>query len=61
MIANEGEKTVFKARGITLNYHASQLVDFEVFRAMILEQAVQVVNVHTLRKSNARGRQGRKL
>jgi len=30
LITNEGEKTVCKVRGITLNYHASKLVNFEI-------------------------------
>jgi len=47
VIANEGEKIVCKVRSITLNYHASQLVYFEVIRAMILEHGEPVVNVHT--------------
>jgi hypothetical protein len=46
-------------RGITLNYHASRLVKFEVIRAMILEQCEPVANVHTeskiKRKRNAGG------
>jgi len=33
--------------GIPLNYHASQLVNFEVIKAMILKQGESVVNVHT--------------
>ena len=38
MITNDSQKTVCKVRGITLNYHASKLVYFEVIRAMILEK-----------------------
>jgi hypothetical protein len=30
-------KTVCKVRGVTLNYHASRLVNFEVIRQMILQ------------------------
>jgi len=36
LITNEGEKTVCKVSGITLNYHASKLVNFEVIKSMIL-------------------------
>ena len=38
-----------KFRGITLNYHASKLVNFEVIKAMILGQG-ESVNVHTEHK-----------
>ena len=46
LINNEGEKTVRKVRGITPNYHASKLVNFEVIRVIILEQGQPFVNVH---------------
>jgi len=36
-----------KIRGITLNYHASNLLNFEVISVMILEQCEPIVNVHT--------------
>ena len=36
--------------GITLNYHASKLVNFEVIKAMIFEQGEPVVNLHTEHK-----------
>jgi len=51
-IVTEGEevKTVCKARGITLNYNASKLVNFESIREMILRTGDDVVNVHTERK-----------
>jgi len=42
-----------------LNYHAFQLLNFEVMRAMILEQDDPTVNVHTehiKRKKKAEGR-----
>ena len=55
LITNEGEKTVCKFRGITLNYHASKLVNFEVIKAIILGEGEPVVNVHTKHKSNSRG------
>ena len=44
VIANVGEITVCKVRGITLNYHTSELEKFEVMRAMILEQGNPFVN-----------------
>jgi len=50
MIAKEGENIVCRVRGITLKYHASQLVKFDVFRDMILEQREPVGNVHMERK-----------
>jgi len=57
LITDEGEKTVCKFRGIILNYHASNLVNFEVIRAMILEKCVPLVNVYTEHRTNARGGQ----
>ena len=45
------EKTVCKVRGITLNYSASQLVNFESFKHMILRGGgTDAVTVHTDRK-----------
>ena len=58
MITNEGEKTVCKIRGITLNYRASNLVKFEVIKAMILGQGESVVNVHTEHKIKRKRRAG---
>jgi len=58
LITNEGEKTVCKVRGITLNYHASKLVNFEVIKAMILGQGESVVNVHTEHKIKRKRRAG---
>jgi hypothetical protein len=54
-IVTEGkeEKTVCKVRGITLNYSASKLVNFESIRYMILrtgDEHLTVVNVHTEKK-----------
>jgi len=50
----EEEKTVCKVRGITLNYSASKLVNFENIRDMILrtryDEPPTVVNVHTEKK-----------
>ena len=58
MIANEGEKTVCKVWGITLNYHASHLVNFDVNRAMILEEVEPLVNEHTERKIKGKTKGG---
>jgi len=47
------EKTVCKVRGITLNHSASQLVNFERIRRMILRGGeTDTVTVHTERKIN---------
>jgi len=44
-------KTVCKVRGITLNYNASQLVNFDVISDMILNREPDhIVNVHTENK-----------
>jgi len=49
-IVTEGkEKTVCKVRGITLNYNASKLVNFESIRDMILRTGDDVLHVHTER------------
>ena len=58
LIINEGEKTVCKVRVITLNYHASKMVNFEVIKAMILGQDESVVNVHTEHKIKRKRRAG---
>ena len=47
------EKTVCNVRGTTLNYSASQLVNFESIRRMILRDVggeTDTVTVHTERK-----------
>jgi len=52
-IVTEGEeevKTVCKVRGITLNYNASKLVNFESSRDMILRTGDDVLKLHTERK-----------
>jgi len=46
----EEEKTICKVLGITLNYNASKLVNFERIRDMILRTGDDIVNVHTDRK-----------
>jgi hypothetical protein len=44
-------KTVCKVRGITLNYNASQLLNFDVIKDMILNQEpFHTVTVHTEHK-----------
>jgi len=44
-------KTVCKFRGITLNYNASQLVNFVVIRDMILNrEPARIVNEHSENK-----------
>ena len=58
MLANEGEKFVCNVRGITLNYHASRFENFEVIRAMILEQSEPVVNVPTERNNKRKRKAG---
>jgi len=54
MIGATGEeKTVCKVRGITINYNASKLVNFERIKDMILKSGDEpqtVVNVHTEKK-----------
>ena len=53
MTDGTGEKTVCKVRGITLNYNASKLVNFESIKDMILRSGDEhspVINVHTAKK-----------
>jgi hypothetical protein len=57
LITNEGEITLCKVRGITVNYHASKLVNFEVIKSMILGQG-ESVNVHTKHKIKRKRRTG---
>jgi hypothetical protein len=41
-------KTVFKVRGITLNYNASQLVNFDTIKDLVLNRPTSsTVKVHT--------------
>ena len=49
-------KTICKIRGITLNYNASQLVNFDVIREMILKDTEGTVTVHTAKKIKRKGR-----
>jgi hypothetical protein len=58
LITNEGEKPVCKVRDITLNYRASKLVNFEVIKAILLEQGESVLNVHTEHKIKRKRRAG---
>jgi len=50
-------KTVCKVRGITLNYTASQLVNFDVIKDMILKRG-PVVTVHTEHKIKRKRKTG---
>jgi len=45
-----GATTVCKVRGITLNYSAKQLVNFNLIRDMIIGSGEPTVMVHTERK-----------
>jgi len=58
LITNEGEKTVCEVRGITLNFHDTKLVNYEVIKAMILEQGEAIVNLHTEHKIKRKRRAG---
>ena len=52
-------KTICKVRGITLNYSASQLVNFDVIRDMILNRGpLRVVTVHSEKKIKRKRRVG---
>ena len=52
-------KTVCKVRGITLNYNASQLVNFDVIKDMILEKTEEDhVTVHTEKKIKRKKKPG---
>ena len=52
-------KTICKVRGITLNYNASQLVNFDVIRDMILNREPRrVVTVHNEKKIKRNRRLG---
>jgi len=51
--ARSGEKTVCKMRGISLNYNASKLVNFERIKDMILrsgDEPQTIGNVHKKKK-----------
>ena len=50
-------KTVCKVRGITLNYNASRLVNFDVIKDIILKQG-PVVTVHTEHKIKRKRKRG---
>jgi len=54
-----GEKTISKMRGITLNYNASKLLNFERIKDMILrlgDEPQTVIIIHTQKKVNGIGR-----
>ena len=57
-IAKEGEITVCKVGGITLNYHTSQTVNFQVIKAMNMGLGVPVDNVHTESKMKHKRKAG---
>jgi len=46
----QAAKTVCKVRGITLNYTAMRIVNFDVIREMILKGTPETVTVHTAKK-----------
>ena len=55
-------KTVCKVRGVTLNYTASQLVNFDVIKDMILNKIPdEVVTEHTDRKIKRKRKEGKVL
>jgi hypothetical protein len=51
-------KTVCKVRGITLNYQASRLVNFDVIRRMIMRGEPATVTVHTDKKIKRKRNEG---
>ena len=53
----KGRKLYVKS-GVTLNYHVSKFLNFEVINAMIFEQGESVVNVHTEHKIKRKKRAG---
>jgi len=55
LITDEGEKTVCKVRLITLNYHASELVNFEVTRAIILEEGEPTQSIRSIARGGQVG------
>ena len=60
-IMKDERKTICKVRDITLNYNASQLVNFDVIRDMILKEG-PVATVHTAKKIKLKkGRRRMKL
>ena len=56
----QDEKTVCKVRGITLNYNASQLINFERIKEIILKgNETEAIVVHTENKiKRKRGKEG---
>jgi len=54
------EKTVCKVRGITLNYKAPQLVNFDAIKDMVLNgESNSTVTVHTDKKDQTKKGIGR--
>jgi len=59
---SKAPKTVYKVRGITLNYSTSHLVNFNVIKDMILKKRPdEVVTLHTDRKIKRKRKEGRVL
>ena len=53
-------KTVCKVRGITLNYNASQLVNFNAIKDLVLNRPTNsTVTVHTSKKMKRKRGEGR--
>ena len=56
------EKTLCKVRGITFNYSASQLVNFEKIKAMILrgdeKETIRVHTQHKIKRKRGKMRMG---
>ena len=57
-LANDGEKNVCNVRGFSLNFHDSQLSNFQVISAIILQQGEPVVNVHPEHKLKRKRKAG---
>ena len=56
-ISTGSRKTVCKVRGITINYNASRLVNFDVIKDIILKQG-PVVTVHMVHKIKRKRKSG---
>ena len=52
------EKTVYKIRGITLNYNTMKMVNFGVVRDMIMGDEPPVINVHSENKIKRKRKRG---
>jgi len=56
--ATDERKTIYKVRGITLNYNASRLINFDAIRDIILGKGEPAVNVHTEKKNKCKRKGG---